>query len=175
VVEITSMNHGFAVDNATLPEGVEETHVSLFDGSNCGISITGQEGVRRAVPPRGQPRAAGQLLPVREVRGDVRTPRRSPGQLAAGGRSAVESQASTWSRKAPNRFLGHAVREYDGKWCISACFVQEATEGAMPKRTGTADISILVMPKRTDIGPILVIGAGGQASSTIRARRRSRR
>ncbi|MEL6774882.1 MAG: glutamine-hydrolyzing carbamoyl-phosphate synthase small subunit, partial [Pseudomonadota bacterium] len=34
-VEITSMNHGFAVDAATLPEGVVETHVSLFDGSNC--------------------------------------------------------------------------------------------------------------------------------------------
>ena len=42
VVEITSMNHGFAVDSATLPDGVEETHVSLFDGSNCGISITGK-------------------------------------------------------------------------------------------------------------------------------------
>ena len=39
VVEITSMNHGFAVDGATLPEGVEETHVSLFDGSNCGIAL----------------------------------------------------------------------------------------------------------------------------------------
>ncbi|MEP2530058.1 glutamine-hydrolyzing carbamoyl-phosphate synthase small subunit [Shimia sp.] len=38
-VEITSMNHGFAVDSQTLPEGVEETHVSLFDGSNCGIRI----------------------------------------------------------------------------------------------------------------------------------------
>ena len=38
-VEITSMNHGFAVDAQTLPEGVEETHVSLFDGSNCGIKI----------------------------------------------------------------------------------------------------------------------------------------
>jgi carbamoyl-phosphate synthase small subunit len=37
-VEITSMNHGFAVDRATLPHGVVETHVSLFDGSNCGIS-----------------------------------------------------------------------------------------------------------------------------------------
>ena len=32
-VEITSMNHGFAVDNATLPANVTETHVSLFDGS----------------------------------------------------------------------------------------------------------------------------------------------
>ncbi|SFL60311.1 glutamine-hydrolyzing carbamoyl-phosphate synthase small subunit [Shimia aestuarii] len=38
-VEITSMNHGFAVDSQTLPEGVLETHVSLFDGSNCGIRI----------------------------------------------------------------------------------------------------------------------------------------
>ncbi|KXF89785.1 glutamine-hydrolyzing carbamoyl-phosphate synthase small subunit [Phaeobacter inhibens] len=39
-VEITSMNHGFAVDGQSLPDGVEETHVSLFDGSNCGIRIS---------------------------------------------------------------------------------------------------------------------------------------
>ena len=38
-VEITSMNHGFAVDAQTLPEGVVETHQSLFDGSNCGIRM----------------------------------------------------------------------------------------------------------------------------------------
>jgi carbamoyl-phosphate synthase small subunit len=36
-VEITSMNHGFAVDTDSLPGEVEQTHVSLFDGSNCGI------------------------------------------------------------------------------------------------------------------------------------------
>ncbi|WP_424944313.1 glutamine-hydrolyzing carbamoyl-phosphate synthase small subunit [Aliiroseovarius crassostreae] len=41
-VEITSMNHGFAVDAQTLPAGVVETHVSLFDGSNCGIKIEGR-------------------------------------------------------------------------------------------------------------------------------------
>ncbi|WP_417249826.1 glutamine-hydrolyzing carbamoyl-phosphate synthase small subunit [Celeribacter sp.] len=41
-VEITSMNHGFAVDAQTLPEGVVETHVSLFDGSNCGIKVEGK-------------------------------------------------------------------------------------------------------------------------------------
>ena len=41
-VEIVSMNHGFAVDADSLPEGVEETHVSLFDGSNCGIALTGR-------------------------------------------------------------------------------------------------------------------------------------
>ncbi|MEI9411618.1 glutamine-hydrolyzing carbamoyl-phosphate synthase small subunit [Mesorhizobium salmacidum] len=40
-VEIVSMNHGFAVDADSLPAGVEETHVSLFDGSNCGIALTG--------------------------------------------------------------------------------------------------------------------------------------
>ncbi|MBY6153419.1 glutamine-hydrolyzing carbamoyl-phosphate synthase small subunit [Vannielia litorea] len=41
-VEITSMNHGFTVDSQTLPEGVSETHVSLFDGSNCGIAVDGK-------------------------------------------------------------------------------------------------------------------------------------
>ncbi|AUH32257.1 glutamine-hydrolyzing carbamoyl-phosphate synthase small subunit [Paracoccus tegillarcae] len=38
-VEITSMNHGFAVDSQTLPTGVKETHISLFDGSNCGLRV----------------------------------------------------------------------------------------------------------------------------------------
>ena len=41
-VEITSMNHGFAVDRDSLPDDVEETHVSLFDGSNCGIRLKGK-------------------------------------------------------------------------------------------------------------------------------------
>jgi carbamoyl-phosphate synthase small subunit len=41
-VEITSMNHGFAVDRASLPAHVEETHVSLFDGSNCGLKVKDQ-------------------------------------------------------------------------------------------------------------------------------------
>jgi carbamoyl-phosphate synthase small subunit len=39
-VEITSMNHGFAVEREGLPGTVRETHVSLFDGSNCGIELT---------------------------------------------------------------------------------------------------------------------------------------
>ena len=38
-VEITSMNHGFAVDRDTLPPEAEETHRSLFDGSNCGLRL----------------------------------------------------------------------------------------------------------------------------------------
>ena len=38
-VEIVSMNHGFTVDRDSLPEAVVETHVSLFDGTNCGIAL----------------------------------------------------------------------------------------------------------------------------------------
>ncbi|MDZ4134284.1 MAG: glutamine-hydrolyzing carbamoyl-phosphate synthase small subunit [Paracoccaceae bacterium] len=41
-VEITSMNHGFTVDSQSLPKGVLETHVSLFDGSNCGLRVEGK-------------------------------------------------------------------------------------------------------------------------------------
>lgn len=41
-VEITSMNHGFAVDTSTLPAGITETHKSLFDGSNAGLSVDGK-------------------------------------------------------------------------------------------------------------------------------------
>jgi carbamoyl-phosphate synthase small subunit len=41
-VEITSMNHGFALDKESLPKNVEQTHVSLFDGSNCGIALAGK-------------------------------------------------------------------------------------------------------------------------------------
>ncbi|HUG46116.1 MAG TPA: glutamine-hydrolyzing carbamoyl-phosphate synthase small subunit [Sphingomicrobium sp.] len=38
-VEITAMNHGFAVEREGLPDTIRETHVSLFDGSNCGIEL----------------------------------------------------------------------------------------------------------------------------------------
>ncbi|MCL7996838.1 glutamine-hydrolyzing carbamoyl-phosphate synthase small subunit [Brucella sp. 21LCYQ03] len=41
-VEIVSMNHGFAVDSDSLPDHVEETHVSLFDGTNCGLRVIGK-------------------------------------------------------------------------------------------------------------------------------------
>lgn len=55
VVEITSMNHGFAVDNKTLPDTVEETHVSLFDGSNCGIAIKGKRAFGVQYHPEASP------------------------------------------------------------------------------------------------------------------------
>jgi carbamoyl-phosphate synthase small subunit len=41
-VEIVSMNHGFTVDRDSLPTTVEETHVSLFDGTNAGIALKGR-------------------------------------------------------------------------------------------------------------------------------------
>ena len=55
VVEITSMNHGFAVDATTLPAGVVETHRSLFDGSNCGIAITGKKAFSVQYHPEASP------------------------------------------------------------------------------------------------------------------------
>jgi carbamoyl-phosphate synthase small subunit len=42
-VEIVSMNHGFTVDRDSLPADVSETHVSLFDGTNCGIALAGRD------------------------------------------------------------------------------------------------------------------------------------
>ena len=55
LVEITSMNHGFAVDGETLPEGVIETHKSLFDGTNCGIAITGKKAFGVQYHPEASP------------------------------------------------------------------------------------------------------------------------
>ncbi len=55
VVEITSMNHGFAVDRETLPDTVEETHVSLFDGSNCGLAIKGKKAFGVQYHPEASP------------------------------------------------------------------------------------------------------------------------
>lgn len=40
-VEITSQNHGFAVARDSLPDGVIETHVSLFDHTNEGLRVDG--------------------------------------------------------------------------------------------------------------------------------------
>ncbi|MXP14007.1 glutamine-hydrolyzing carbamoyl-phosphate synthase small subunit [Altererythrobacter confluentis] len=55
VVEITSMNHGFAVDADTLPDSVEQTHVSLFDGSNCGIAVKGKQAFGVQYHPEASP------------------------------------------------------------------------------------------------------------------------
>jgi len=55
VVEITSMNHGFAVDNSALPDSVEQTHVSLFDGSNCGIAVKGKRAFGVQYHPEASP------------------------------------------------------------------------------------------------------------------------
>ena len=55
LVEITSMNHGFAVDADTLPETLEQTHVSLFDGSNCGIAVKGKNAFGVQYHPEASP------------------------------------------------------------------------------------------------------------------------
>ncbi len=54
-VEITSMNHGFALDAATLPGNARATHVSLFDGSNCGFELTDQPAFSVQYHPEASP------------------------------------------------------------------------------------------------------------------------
>ena len=54
-VEITSMNHGFAVDAATLPGNARATHVSLFDGCNCGFELTDQPAFSVQYHPEASP------------------------------------------------------------------------------------------------------------------------
>ena len=54
-VEITSMNHGFAVDAATLPANAKATHISLFDGSNCGFELTDQPAFSVQYHPEASP------------------------------------------------------------------------------------------------------------------------
>ncbi|MBH1993100.1 MAG: glutamine-hydrolyzing carbamoyl-phosphate synthase small subunit [Sphingomonadaceae bacterium] len=55
LVEITSMNHGFAVDVDTLPANARSTHVSLFDGSNCGIELTDKKAFSVQYHPEASP------------------------------------------------------------------------------------------------------------------------
>ena len=54
-VEITSMNHGFAVDAGTLPANAKATHVSLFDGSNCGFELADQPAFSVQYHPEASP------------------------------------------------------------------------------------------------------------------------
>ncbi len=63
-VEIVSMNHGFAVDRDSLPKNVRETHVSLFDGSNCGLALTDRPAFSVQYHPEASPgpRASHYLL-----------------------------------------------------------------------------------------------------------------
>jgi carbamoyl-phosphate synthase small subunit len=73
-VEITSMNHGFAVEGGSLPANVRETHISLFDGSNCGIELTDRPAFSVQYHPEASPgpqdsaylfgKFVGQLRPV---------------------------------------------------------------------------------------------------------------
>ncbi|WP_294291257.1 glutamine-hydrolyzing carbamoyl-phosphate synthase small subunit [uncultured Sphingomonas sp.] len=54
-VEITSMNHGFAVERDSLPANARETHVSLFDGSNAGLELTDRKAFSVQYHPEASP------------------------------------------------------------------------------------------------------------------------
>src|SRR3546814_18619872 len=67
-VEITSMNHGFAVEAATLPDNAQATHVSLFDGPNCGFGVPDQPAFSLHSPPAASPRPPGSTPPLARKR-----------------------------------------------------------------------------------------------------------
>jgi carbamoyl-phosphate synthase small subunit len=54
-VEITSMNHGFAVERDSLPANARETHVSLFDGSNAGLELVDRKAFSVQYHPEASP------------------------------------------------------------------------------------------------------------------------
>ncbi|MFP4004002.1 MAG: glutamine-hydrolyzing carbamoyl-phosphate synthase small subunit [Alphaproteobacteria bacterium] len=54
-VEITSMNHGFTVDAESLPANVTQTHISLFDGSNCGLAAPDRKAFSVQYHPEASP------------------------------------------------------------------------------------------------------------------------
>ena len=66
-VSITSQNHGFAVDESSLPANLRPTHVSLFDGTLQGLDAHRQAGVLLPGPPRGLARPPRHLVPVRPL------------------------------------------------------------------------------------------------------------
>jgi carbamoyl-phosphate synthase small subunit len=80
-VEIVSMNHGFAVDRDSLPEPVKETHVSLFDGTNCGIALADKPVFSVQHHPEASPGPTDSLYLFERFAGLMRTRRRA-GQAA---------------------------------------------------------------------------------------------
>ena len=107
-VEIVSMNHGFAVDSGSLPEGVEETHVSLFDGSNCGIALSGRPVFSVQHHPEASPGPAGFALSVPAVcKPDPRTARRERRSPSAEDRA---KRADRREKDRPARPLQEARR-----------------------------------------------------------------
>ena len=97
-VEITSMNHGFAVDKDTLPKNVEQTHVSLFDGSNCGIALKDKPVFSVQYHPEASPGPRDSHYLFTRFVDMMRQAKRKIAQAerAAGKTSAVDEAMSDW-------------------------------------------------------------------------------
>jgi carbamoyl-phosphate synthase small subunit len=71
-VEITSMNHGFAVERDSLPATARETHVSLFDGSNAGLELTDRPAFSVQYHPEASPGPQDSLYLFEKFVGQLR-------------------------------------------------------------------------------------------------------
>ena len=107
-VEITSMNHGFAVDKETLPKNVEQTHVSLFDGSNCGIALKDKPVFSVQYHPEASPGPARQPLSVHALRRhDAAGQRRQKAQDRVSVASCIDTHRVTIYRNRMIRSFRH--------------------------------------------------------------------
>ncbi len=84
-VEITSMNHGFSVERGSLPEGVTETHVSLFDGSNAGLELDGGRAFSVQYHPEASPGPQDSLYLFERFVSSLRSGAKAPAVSKDGG------------------------------------------------------------------------------------------
>ena len=104
-VEITSMNHGFAVEREGMPDNVRETHVSLFDGSNCGIELTDRPAFSVQYHPEASPGPQDSFYLFEKFVGS----------------DAVRSTAAVTGRRSAKRSHRRTVGDEAWRTCLVVC------------------------------------------------------
>ncbi len=151
-VEIVSMNHGFAVDRASLPANVKETHVSLFDGSNCGVALTDRPAFSVQYHPEASPGPKRQPLPVPPLR---RPDGGGEGEIGAGRLrpARLPSRFRAFSRRCSG-FSGRASFLAAGRpRPAPACNPAPGSKGRPTRGDKMAHIALAIV--RDDIPPVM--------------------